>query len=52
MLGVFVSMDLFLFFVFWETDAGSYVPAHRHLGRPAQAYAAIKFFLYTLGVAW
>ena len=34
MLGVFTSLDLLLFFLFWELGAGADVPADRHLGRP------------------
>ena len=48
MLGVFVSLDLFLFFVFWEV---SLVPMYFLIGiwgGPRREYAAIKFFLYTL----
>ena len=33
MLGVFLALDLFLFYVFWEDRAGADVPDHRHLGR-------------------
>jgi NADH-quinone oxidoreductase subunit M len=50
MLGVFVSLDLFLFYIFWEVGL---VPMYFLIGiwgheedRPQ--YAAIKFFLYTL----
>ncbi|MFQ5848671.1 MAG: NADH-quinone oxidoreductase subunit M [Candidatus Methylomirabilales bacterium] len=49
MLGVFVSLDLFLFYVFWEVEL---VPMYFLIGvwgHPARRlYAAIKFFLYTL----
>jgi len=48
MLGVFLSMDLFLFYVFWEI---SLVPMYFIIGiwgGPRKEYAAIKFFLYTL----
>ncbi|MBC7294101.1 MAG: NADH-quinone oxidoreductase subunit M, partial [Thermoleophilia bacterium] len=47
MLGVFVSMDLFLFYVFWEIQL---VPMYFIIGLwggPRRVYAAIKFFLYT-----
>ena len=37
MLGVFISLDFFLFYVFWETGAGADVLHHRRLGRPAEA---------------
>jgi len=49
MLGVFVSLDLFLFYVFWE---GSLIPMALLIGRwggPRRVYAAVKFFLFTLG---
>ncbi|MFQ5855724.1 MAG: NuoM family protein [Anaerolineae bacterium] len=48
MLGVFVSLDLFLFYVFWEIGL---VPMYFLIGiwgGPDREYAAIKFFLYTL----
>ena len=48
MLGVFVSLDLFLFYVFWEIML---LPMYFLIGiwgGPRREYAAIKFFLYTL----
>jgi NADH-quinone oxidoreductase subunit M len=48
MLGVFVSLDFFLFYVFWEVML---VPMYFLIGvwgGPRRLYAAIKFFLYTL----
>jgi NADH-quinone oxidoreductase subunit M len=48
MLGVFVSLDLFLFYVFWEVML---VPMYFLIGMwggERREYAAIKFFLYTL----
>jgi len=48
MLGVFLALDLFLFYVFWEV---SLVPMYFIIGvwgGPRREYAAIKFFLYTL----
>ena len=48
MLGVFTSLDFFLFYVFWEI---SLVPMYFLIGiwgGPKKEYAAIKFFLYTL----
>jgi len=48
MLGVFVSLDLFLFYVFWEVML---LPMYFLIGiwgGPRREYAAIKFFLYTL----
>jgi NADH-quinone oxidoreductase subunit M len=47
-LGVFVSLDLFLFYVFWEA---SLVPMALLIGRwggERRIYAAIKFFLFTM----
>ena len=46
--GVFVSLDLFLFYVFWEIML---LPMYFLIGvwgGPRREYAAIKFFLYTL----
>ena len=48
MIGVFVALDLFLFYVFWEV---SLIPMYFLIaiwGGPRRAYAATKFFLYTL----
>ncbi|MCU0486533.1 MAG: NADH-quinone oxidoreductase subunit M [Anaerolineales bacterium] len=48
MLGVFVALDLFLFYVFWEFTL---VPMYFLIGiwgGPRRMYAAIKFFLYTM----
>ena len=48
MTGVFVSMDMFLFYVFWEVML---LPMYFLIGvwgGPRREYAAIKFFLYTL----
>jgi NADH-quinone oxidoreductase subunit M len=48
MMGVFVSMDFFLFYVFWEMML---LPMYFLIGiwgGPRREYAAIKFFLYTL----
>jgi NADH-quinone oxidoreductase subunit M len=47
-LGVFLSMDLLLFYVFWE---GMLVPMYfliGYWGYERRIYAAVKFFLYTL----
>ncbi|HWP39028.1 MAG TPA: NADH-quinone oxidoreductase subunit M [Gemmatimonadales bacterium] len=47
MLGVFVALDLFVFYVFWEIML---VPMYFIIGvwgGPQRLYAAIKFFLYT-----
>lgn len=47
MLGVFVSMDMFLFYVFWEIQL---IPMYFIIGLwggPRRVYAAVKFFLFT-----
>ncbi|MBT3590223.1 MAG: NADH-quinone oxidoreductase subunit M [Candidatus Marinimicrobia bacterium] len=47
-MGVFVSMDFFLFYIFWEVML---LPMYFLIGiwgGPQREYAAIKFFLYTL----
>jgi NADH-quinone oxidoreductase subunit M len=48
MLGVFMSLDFLVFYVFWEVML---VPMYFLIGvwgGPRKLYAAIKFFLYTL----
>jgi NADH-quinone oxidoreductase subunit M len=48
MLGVFVALDLFMFYVFWELVL---LPMYFLIGLwggPRKEYAAIKFFIYTL----
>ncbi len=48
MVGVFVALDLFLFYIFWEFTL---VPMYFLIGiwgGPRRQYAAIKFFLYTM----
>jgi len=48
MMGVFVSLDFFLFYIFWELML---LPMYFLIGiwgGPRREYAAIKFFLYTL----
>ena len=47
-IGVFISMDLFLFYVFWEV---SLVPMYFLIGiwgHERRIYAAVKFFLFTM----
>ncbi len=49
MLGVFVSLDFFLFYIFWEVML---LPMYFLIGvwgGERREYAAIKFFLFTLG---
>ena len=48
MMGTFVALDFFLFYVFWELML---LPMYFLIGiwgGPRREYAAIKFFLYTL----
>src|SRR4030066_231372 len=48
MVGVFVSLDLFLFYIFWEFTL---IPMYFLIGvwgGPRRMYAAVKFFLYTM----
>src|SRR3990170_3770150 len=48
MVGVFLAIDLFLFYVFWETVL---IPMYFLIGvwgSDRRIYSAIKFFLYTL----
>ncbi len=48
MLGVFLALDFFLFYVFWEVML---LPMYFLIGvwgGPRREYAAIKFFIYTL----
>ncbi len=47
MLGVFVSLDVFLFYVFWEVQL---IPMYLMIGiwgGPNRVFATMKFFLYT-----
>lgn len=48
MMGTFLALDFFLFYVFWEVVL---IPMYFLIGiwgGPRREYAAIKFFLYTL----
>lgn len=48
MMGVFVALDFFLFYIFWELML---LPMYFLIGLwggPRKEYAAIKFFIYTL----
>ena len=48
MMGTFLALDLFLFYIFWELVL---IPMYFLIGiwgGPRRQYAAIKFFLYTL----
>jgi NADH-quinone oxidoreductase subunit M len=48
MLGVFVSLDLFLFYIFWELMLIPMALLIGIWGSSNRVYAAVKFFLYTL----
>jgi NADH-quinone oxidoreductase subunit M len=51
LIGVFVALDLFLFYVFWEV---SLVPMYFLIGiwgHERRIYAAVKFFLYTMAAS-
>ncbi len=48
MLGVFISLDLVLFYVFWELGLVPMFLLIGVWGGERREYAAIKFFLYTL----
>jgi NADH-quinone oxidoreductase subunit M len=48
MLGVFCSLDLFLFYIFWEVIL---IPMYFIIGMwggPRRIYSAVKFFIYTM----
>ncbi len=48
MLGVFVSLDLFLFYIFWEAML---IPMYFIIGiwgGESRIYASVKFFIYTM----
>ncbi|HHQ47446.1 MAG TPA: Fe-S-binding domain-containing protein, partial [Acidobacteria bacterium] len=48
MIGAFLSLDLFLFYVFWELML---IPMYFIIGiwgGPRRIYAAVKFFIYTM----
>ena len=48
MLGVFVSLDLFLFYVFWEISLFPMYFVIGIWGGPRRIYATVKFVVYTL----
>ncbi len=48
MLGVFVSLDLFLFYFFWEASLIPMALLIGVYGHERRVYAAVKFFLYTM----
>jgi NADH-quinone oxidoreductase subunit M len=47
LLGVFVSLDILLFFVFWEIVLIPMFFLIGHWGGPRRGYASLKFFVYT-----
>ncbi len=47
MIGVFVSLDLFLYYAFWELSLVPMAIAIAMFGRDRGPQAALKFFLYT-----
>lgn len=47
-IGVFSSLDMFLFYIFWEAMLIPMFLLIGVWGGPNRVYAAIKFFLYTL----
>ena len=48
MMGVFVSLDFFVFYIFWEVMLVPMALLIGIWGSSNRVYAAIKFFLYTL----
>ena len=48
MTGVFVALDLFLFYVFWEATLIPMALMIGMYGHERRVYAAVKFFLYTM----
>ncbi|MDF3037782.1 MAG: proton-translocating NADH-quinone oxidoreductase, chain, partial [Thermomicrobiales bacterium] len=48
MLGVFVALDMFLFYIFWELMLIPMALLIGIWGSTNRVYAAVKFFLYTL----
>lgn len=48
MMGVFLALDFFLFYIFWEVMLLPMYFLVGIWGGPERKYAAIKFFLYTL----
>ncbi len=60
MIGVFVSLDMFLYYAFWELSLVPMAIAIAMFGRDRGAQAALKFFIYTflpsalflVGILW
>ncbi len=48
MIGVFLSLDMFLFYVFWEATLIPMALLIGMYGHERRVYASVKFFLYTM----
>jgi NADH-quinone oxidoreductase subunit M len=48
MIGVFLALDMFLFYVFWEATLIPMALLIGMYGHERRIYAAVKFFLYTM----
>ena len=48
MIGVFLALDMFLFYVFWEATLIPMALLIGMYGHGRRIYAAVKFFLYTM----
>ena len=48
MVGVFLALDMFLFYVFWEATLIPMALIIGMYGHERRVYAAVKFFLYTM----
>ena len=48
MIGVFIALDLFLFYFFWEATLIPMALLIGIYGHERRVYAAVKFFLYTM----
>jgi NADH-quinone oxidoreductase subunit M len=48
LIGVFVALDLFLFYFFWESTLIPMALLIGMFGHGRRVYAAVKFFLYTM----
>ncbi|MCU1309212.1 MAG: dehydrogenase subunit [Candidatus Angelobacter sp.] len=48
MIGVFLALDMFLFYVFWEATLIPMALLIGIYGHERRIYAAVKFFLYTM----
>jgi NADH-quinone oxidoreductase subunit M len=48
MIGVFIALDLFLFYFFWEATLIPMALIIGIFGHERRVYASVKFFLYTM----